>query len=426
VVGWTDTASSYTQELDFLSPAGSKLDWIFGGFFLNNKTTALTEEFEGTANPNLTPAVLVPLPNIETKPPGNLAYGNTTADTHVSASGFGRLTYHITPQWSVAAGARINYDRSAHDAYNFSEFDIDTVGRAFSSSVATWKFFTAYDITPSNSVYAWVARGYKPGGVNGTYGQVVIPAVFQPETNDGFEVGSKNFFLDHTLQLNIAAYYYLYKNFQYIEQDPVPFDGGMSNIPNIHNYGAEFEAKYRSEDGKLHLDGSIALEDGKVIGNYYTIDSTVQAKIENGTGPCAYGGQYYNPACWNAVIASARNINGKTPPAMPKESGSLSAAYDYTTQWGMLTPRATVIYRGQEWARIFNEPALDNVPAYTQLNLTVTFVPTRSNFKFMLTSTNVTNVAGINSQYTDPYGTGQTSRQYIRPRQVIGTVAYSF
>ena len=43
-----------------------------------------------------------------------------------------------------------------------------------------------------------------------------------------------------------------------------------------------------------------------------------------------------------------------------------------------------------------------------------------------MTATNVFNVAGVNSQYTDPYGTGQTSQQYIPPRQIIGTIAYSF
>ena len=43
-----------------------------------------------------------------------------------------------------------------------------------------------------------------------------------------------------------------------------------------------------------------------------------------------------------------------------------------------------------------------------------------------LAATNVFNKDGVNSQFTDPYGIGQTSRQYIPPRQVIGTIAYSF
>jgi iron complex outermembrane receptor protein len=46
--------------------------------------------------------------------------------------------------------------------------------------------------------------------------------------------------------------------------------------------------------------------------------------------------------------------------------------------------------------------------------------------RLSLTATNIFNVAGINSRYTDPYGTFTTSDQYIPPAQVIGTIAYSW
>jgi iron complex outermembrane receptor protein len=59
-------------------------------------------------------------------------------------------------------------------------------------------------------------------------------------------------------------------------------------------------------------------------------------------------------------------------------------------------------------------------------NLNLTYRPTGSRFSIALAATNVFNVAGINSRYTDPYGTGQTSQQFIPPRQVIGTVAYAW
>ena len=427
VVGWNDRVSNYTEELDFLSAPGSRLEWTFGGFFLNQSASALTEEFEGTTDPNLDPSILVPKPDIRTNPPSNLAYGNLSTNTRQGAAGFGRLTYHITPQWRISAGGRVNYDRYSNDSFNYSAYGIDTVSHAFAATTPTWRFESDYDVTPANMVYASIARGYKPGGVNGTYGQALIPETFRPETNDAFEVGAKNSFFDHTLKLNVAAYYYRYKNFQYIEQDPVPFDGGMSNIPNIREYGIEFESAYRSPDGKLSLDGSLALEDGKVHGDYFSIDSTVQNTIENDpNGPCAYGGAYYSTACWNAVIAAAKNLKGKTPPAMPHVSGAVSASYGIDIPWGVLTPRVQVIHRGSEWARIFNEPSLDKVPAYTVTNLNLQFVPTNSHLSLSLAATNVFNVAGVNSRYTDPYGTGQTSQQYIPPRQIIGTFSFAF
>ena len=186
-------------------------------------------------------------------------------------------------------------------------------------------------------LYASANRGYKPGGVNGSYGQVVVPPVFKPETNTAFEVGAKNFLIDRTLRFNVDAFYYFYDNMQYIETDPVPFDGGISNIPAVHVYGAEAEATYISPNNHLRLDGNLALENGYVSGTYLTIDSTVANAIESQPypSPCAfgtppnYGGPYNNPPCWALVIAGEKNIRGNTPPAMPKVSGAIDASYSF-------------------------------------------------------------------------------------------------
>ena len=111
---------------------------------------------------------------------------------------------------------------------------------------------------------------------------------------------------------------------------------------------------------------------------------------------------------------------------MPKISGSVSGSYDFDVPFGVLTPRVQYVYRGSEWARIFNVPGLDRVRAYGVTNFNLDFIPTGTNFRLSLTATNAFNVDGVNSKYTDPYGTGQTSQQFIPPRQIIGTVAYRF
>jgi iron complex outermembrane receptor protein len=283
-----------------------------------------------------------------------------------------------------------------------------------------------YDLTAQNMLYGSVVRGYKPGGLNGKYGQAVVPNTFHPETNTAFEVGSKNSFLDHTLTANLAAFYYIYKNMQYIEYDPVPFDSGISNIPSIHEYGVEAEIAYQSHDHRLHIDASFALENGFAQGSYKTINSTIANNIEGTNANCAYGGQYYNPACFAAVEAAAESIKGKSPPDMPKFSGSVSASYRFDVPYGALTPRAQYVYRGSEWARIFNVAGVDRLDPYGVTNLNLEFVPTGSKFRMSIAATNVFNVDGVNSKYLDPYGTAQTSEQYIPPRQVIASVAYAF
>ena len=430
VAGWDTRVNSWTEEFDVLSRPGGRLDWIVGAFVLSQRSRQFVAEFEGGDTPNPDTTIL---PDIETDPPLGLDYGNDSLVKRQSYSGFVQATYHILPSLRLTAGGRMNVDHYSDVSNDFS--NIPGVGPGFSTAaneiwdhVPTWRAELDWDATSDNMLYASAARGYKPAGVNGNNTSVIVPFTFQRETNTAFEVGSKNEFLDRSLRVNAAAFYYLYKDMQYIEEDPVPFAGGISNIPNVHIYGVEAEAAYVGMDGRLRIDGEISLEKGEVAGPYYTLDSTVVNAIESEPypSPCAFGGAYYNPACWAAVIASEKNIEGRTPPAMPAVSGQIAASYRFDVPTGSLTPRVEVVYRGSEWARIFNEPSLDRVPAYTVTNLELAYRPTRSHFEASLAATNVFNVAGINSQYTDPYGTGQTSRQYIPPRQVILTLGYSF
>jgi iron complex outermembrane receptor protein len=439
IAAWNTWVGNFTQEIDLLSPQGSKLEWIAGAFFLSQKSHQFVAEFGGTTPP---PAVLTIPADIEQGPafaghqPPNLNYGNDSHAVHQSYSAFIQATYHVTDAFRITGGARINADYNFDPSHNFSAFSVNDVANKSWDTVPTWRAEADYDLTPDNMVYASVARGYKPGGVNGSYGQIIIPPAFKPETNTAFEIGSKNFLFDRTLRFNVSAFYYIHKNFQFIETDPFPFAGGIDNIPEVRDYGAEFEASYVGEDGRLRVNANLALEKGKVSKHFNTIDSTIADVLEGPNfsgnnslpffGPCAFGGAFYNPGCWAAVIASARDIKGNEPPATPQVSGSIAASYRFDAPGGSLTPRVEVVYRGKEWARIFNEPTLDRVPAYTVVNLNVEYQPTGSHLRLSVAATNLFDKDGINSRYTDPYGIFQTSDQFIPPRQVIGTIAYSF
>ena len=450
VAAWNTTVFNITQELDVMSPSSSKVQWDVGGFYMNQKSHQFVAEFECTQPGSYTcsaptPAQLTIGPNIETDPPEGLAYGNDSHAVHWTWAVFGQVTYPITDQFHVTGGVRYNYDFDADPSYNFGYPYGSSPSHSYpdnkaSTSEPTGRIEGDYDLTQANMIYASVARGYKPGGVNGDNGQFLVPLTFKPETNTAFEIGSKNLFLDKTLRFNVSAFYYIHNDFQYIETDPVPFEGGISNIPRVDDYGAEFEGNYTGVDGHLHIDGSLALERGTVVGDYKTIDSTIANELEGPNfsglneenfttftfGPCAFSGAYYNPACWQQVAAAAVNVKGNQPPDMPNVSGSIALSYRFDTSIGAFTPRVQVVYRGSEWARIFNDPNLDNVPAYTVVNLGIDYDPTDTHFHASLVATNVGNVAGIESRYTDPYGTFMTSNQYIPPLQVVGTIAFRY
>jgi iron complex outermembrane receptor protein len=292
--------------------------------------------------------------------------------------------------------------------------------------VPTWRLEADYDLSPDSMAYVSYARGYKPGGVNGNAGQALIAPTFKPEKNDAFQLGLKNQFLDRRLRLNLAAFYYDHRNFQYIQTDPVPFKAGISNVPKIRDYGLELEARYVGADERLNAGGTLSLSEGKIRGNYLSLDAPTANAVIAAGGPCGFGGQFYNPDCWAAIIAARKEIGGKRPPAMPKLAGTAWVSYRWDLASGALTGKAQYTHRGAMWGRIFNDPRLDRVKAYGVTDLYLEYAPRDSQLRLSLTATNVFDKAGVNSRYTDPYGTGQTSEQFIAPRQVIGTVAYSW
>ena len=389
-------------------------------------------------NPIIDPAtdpsiVAVPL-GIESAPyPDNLSYGNLTHAARQGYAGFGRATYHVTPKLSLTVGVRVNHDSYTNQSFNFSQFGPSTVSHGFNDTVPTGRVEADYQLTPVNLVYASASRGYKPGGVNGKNGQAVVPETFHDETNTAFEVGSKSNFLDRQLRLNVAAFYYLYRNMQYIEYDPVPFDSGISNIPSIHEYGVEAETSFQSRDHHLHLDGSVALENGIVQGNYKTINSTVANAVE-GTYSYPCFDWAHDRLLWRSRGGLYRRRRGRCG----EHKGQVPARHAERSPARSRPPTtSTRALRRADAARPVRLPR-QRVGAHLQRaragsgarlwrhQLQPGLHPDRHELRLSLTATNAFNVDGVNSKYTDPYGTGQTSQQYIPPRQIIGTVAYRF
>jgi outer membrane receptor protein involved in Fe transport len=104
-----------------------------------------------------------------------------------------------------------------------------------------------YDLAPRNLVYGMVSTGFKPGDVGITTpapGQYA-PNILASEKLTSFELGSKNRFLDDSLQVNGALYFYDYEGFQTsyrvssTDITPIPI-----TVP-AQNFGVELESLYR-------------------------------------------------------------------------------------------------------------------------------------------------------------------------------------
>jgi iron complex outermembrane receptor protein len=75
----------------------------------------------------------------------------------------------------------------------------------------TYRLAAQYDFTPRNMIYASYETGYHAGGFSFARGV----ETYKPETIEAFTLGSKNRFLGNTLQVNIEAFWWKYKDQQF-------------------------------------------------------------------------------------------------------------------------------------------------------------------------------------------------------------------
>jgi len=106
-----------------------------------------------------------------------------------------------------------------------------------------------HDLTQKNMLYGMISTGFRPGDA-GIANQK--PNFLDAEKLTSIEFGSKNRFLDDSLQVDADVYFYNYRGFQttYIPNTPNPYDFATINtsvpvtVP-AHNLGGELEILYR-------------------------------------------------------------------------------------------------------------------------------------------------------------------------------------
>lgn len=132
------------------------------------------------------------------------------------------------------------------------DFSFDNPQKA---SAVTWKVGAEYDLAPDSLLFATVSRGFKGGGAFVDTGGA--NSTFKPEYLTAFQLGSRNRFLDNTLQLNFEAFYWKLKDQQ------IPYLGLNSfqqvtfitaNAGRAHMYGGSVDAVYKlTRDDTFHF-----------------------------------------------------------------------------------------------------------------------------------------------------------------------------
>ncbi|RKF23129.1 TonB-dependent receptor [Altericroceibacterium spongiae] len=438
---WESNTKSWTQEFNLSSNGNGPLQWIVGGVYLHSKNSQYVLEYRGSDD-NLVPPVLSPDTEATNPLIDNITYAELSSITRKAWAIYGQGTLDLTDSLSVTAGLRYNKDKYTGETATNS--DISETGpylqpvptQNYSTTEWTGKFALEYKFTPDNMIYASYTRGFKPGGINTSAAggnsaylalgwEDAIAPTYKPETVNSFEIGSKNQFLDRTAQLNLSAFYYDYNDLQFLEEDPIPYGEGTSNAPKAEIYGLELEGLWLLND-HWKIDGSASLLHGEFTKDYYALDPSSAADAQNAAG-------FPDWLFWDNFYAGAvardnarQNINGNDVPKVPDFTGQAAITYNNVIAGGDFTARAQIIYRGKYSYRLFNNSEFDTTPSYEQVNLFFKYAPEDFPLDFSFTVTNLFDVEGVNSRFSDPYGSAQTMETYIPPRQAIFSVGFEF
>ncbi|WP_298283587.1 TonB-dependent receptor [Novosphingobium sp.] len=429
------TNTQYNLESRISSGADSDVKWVFGGNYYRNSLNTLVDQFPNTL-------IRVPVP-----PPAPVG---TTAPAVVmvnafqdqrsrqeSYAAFGQVTYPVSDAVRLTVGGRYNYDKSSTTQVlgnnSIGVFIVNGPGPiqapgvpflaapGVSTPVLTGtKSFKAFtyrvavdaDVGPRSIVYASVGSGYKPGGLNdGGPRSSTTPAspfapeqFFGPERVTHFELGSKNRFLNNTLQVNLAAYYDDYKNYQNGQTqivNPLAFGAlgfVVTNAGKARVYGAEASIKWQTTQNDIF----------EVAVNY------LDAKFSRYVAPAFLSPSGPTPAL---------DISGFALPNAPKFSGIVSYRHSFDLGGvGRLDASATSRITDGYWVYFAQAPGTYQT-AHSSTTLDLTW---RSPNDMFTVSAFVSNLEDNDIKVFASYTSNYTALSFAPPRTYGARVGVKF
>lgn len=292
---------------------------------------------------------------------------------------FGDITWAATENLDVTVGAR--YTRDEKDFRVFSQWQ-NTMTVDFGAGPQVVPFAIAFfnngrpvlDESPSNSwdaltgrlvldyqlnddamTYFSLAQGFKSGGFNSLNYTNDELGTFDEEKITNYEVGLKSSWLDKSLRLNTALFFYEYKDLQDLD-----LVGAPGTIPsyNLRNADAEGQG--------LEIELSWALTPNLVVESNYSYLETEYTK-------------------WTLLSFESPDSDrtGQSLSSMPKHKLNLAALYTADLQAGILSWRLDYNFTDKKEYRIDKLITPDGSGIYTidsfnVINTRLSFTPSDS------------------------------------------------
>jgi iron complex outermembrane recepter protein len=401
----------WTEEINVLSPQADNYNWVVGGYAQRNKIDVNIDGYGSTGFGG--PALYIYSPQNKT-----------------TTGWFGQFNYKLTPQWELQTGVR--YSTFRVDGNGFVSLQLPSAACGFAGlPVAPWKGCQVadtggdendgrvtgkvalnYTLDDNNLLYAFVARGYKPGGFN------AVNSNFGPETVMDYEVGWKSALFANHIRTQLGGFWYAYHDFQFQETQLASGSSGVTNLPIARING--IEASMQARVAQWGADASASY----VRSNLPSAGPFVNTHLLPPGAPpvpqCAPG-VASSASCFDYTPYLATTSSG---PNLYSPEWTLSAGVQYDLRLGgttTLTPRVNYSYVSGQYTSLTYSQVTDYLPAHGLLSALLT-----------LQLTDHWMIEGYGTNLTDKlYRSGQGGNNgnyyfYGAPRQYGARVRYNF
>jgi len=227
----------FSQEVR-LGGEGPLVDWLVGGFYTKEKSDApqIITVLNGSGSVAGTP------------------YAGLNPSTYREISAFGDVTWHATNRLDIQVGARYADNKQNWSSTTVTEpqvvpiFGPSSVVPASSKDNAfTWLVTPSFKITPDMMIFARVATGYRPGGIN-----TVLPGVpptFDSDSVTSYELGLKGSAMDRAVTYDLALFQIDWKDIQLQSTNTANQFVYYVNAPKARSRGVEAQVSMRPWSG---------------------------------------------------------------------------------------------------------------------------------------------------------------------------------
>ncbi len=320
----------WSQEFNIISPDKGPFQWVLGAYYQNNRYDFPFGQFDIGF------------------PPGGLDEALNGVNPTYTAAVFGQGSWSWDNGLQLQVGARYSKWKTTNRAF----FDVPEFGLHFPQNQSeegnnlTGKIALNWKVDADNFLYAFVASGAKPGGLNTAldFAGGVIPPPFGQEYVTDYEVGWKSSLLDNHLRAQVGAYYNSFEHFQVTLPIPnAPTQSTEQNVPNPTKlYGVEASAQ--GVFGDFSFNAGIGLEHSE-LGTFFTEDPRLPT-----AGVC-------NPQT-GPLTAACINLSGKPQTYAPDFTFNLYGQYVFhLANSDSLTPAVSYSHISEQWATLFDNRA---------------------------------------------------------------------